>query len=325
MMKLKYLFDNRELAQMLIKNWHYDEDSLEMFKLFRISSNAIYPFKYNSQTNLLRFAPLEEKQEKQILAELDFIAYLHEHEYPCLYAIKSKNGCLLEVQNTPWGKYYASVFERVKGQRMDDLTMDEDMIIKIAKALAHLHKLSVQYKPVNEKRLNHLDCLAWIEGVLTELHTDKKLLQELVKIKQELSELPLNINNYGLIHYDFELDNLFYDELSAQINVIDFDDAMYHWYAMDITQCLESIYEEVTDISQERITELFISTYNDNSDQPLELMEYLPLFKRFAKLYQYARITIALNESWNNEPEWMERLRKYLNERLIEISNSLNC
>lgn len=47
MIKLKYLFDNRNLAEMLLGNWDYDKCSLEMFKYYRISSNAIYPFQNN--------------------------------------------------------------------------------------------------------------------------------------------------------------------------------------------------------------------------------------------------------------------------------------
>lgn len=45
MLKYKYLFDNRDPAEMLLKNWAYDPDSLDLFKQYRISSNAVYPFR----------------------------------------------------------------------------------------------------------------------------------------------------------------------------------------------------------------------------------------------------------------------------------------
>lgn len=44
-----------------------------------------------------------------------------------------------------------------------------------------------------------------------------------------------------MIHYDFEFDNVFYDDESTTCNIIDFDDAMYHWYAMDIELTLDSL------------------------------------------------------------------------------------
>lgn len=45
MLKLRYLFENYDLAKEALENWKHDEDALdEMLPQFRISSNAIYPF-----------------------------------------------------------------------------------------------------------------------------------------------------------------------------------------------------------------------------------------------------------------------------------------
>lgn len=69
MLKLKYLFNNVNLAEMLLKNWEYDSESLDMFQYYRISSNAIYPFRYEGKTCLLRFAPRQRKCKSNIAAE----------------------------------------------------------------------------------------------------------------------------------------------------------------------------------------------------------------------------------------------------------------
>lgn len=45
MLKLKYLFQHHDLAEMILKNWNYDPESLDMFQYYRISSNAVYPFR----------------------------------------------------------------------------------------------------------------------------------------------------------------------------------------------------------------------------------------------------------------------------------------
>jgi Ser/Thr protein kinase RdoA (MazF antagonist) len=82
MMKLKYLFDNPELAHMLLKNWDYDESSVDMFRSYRILANAIYPFTSNEEVHLLRFCPTSEKIKDNLLAELEFIAYLRNNQYP---------------------------------------------------------------------------------------------------------------------------------------------------------------------------------------------------------------------------------------------------
>ena len=103
MLRLKYLFNDVNLAEMILKNWDFDEGSIEMFKYYRISSNAIYPFKCQGKTQLLRFASKTEKLKSNILAELDFISYLRTNHYGVLESVQSKHKEeLVEVQS-PWG------------------------------------------------------------------------------------------------------------------------------------------------------------------------------------------------------------------------------
>ena len=60
MLKLKYLFENYDLAKEALKNWEHDADTLDyMLSKFRISSNAIYPFYKNGEVCFLRLAPVE--------------------------------------------------------------------------------------------------------------------------------------------------------------------------------------------------------------------------------------------------------------------------
>lgn len=40
---------------------------------------------------------------------------------------------------------------------------------------------------------------------------------------------PASAEHMGLIHYDFETDNIFYDEEESCYYTIDFDDSMIHW------------------------------------------------------------------------------------------------
>lgn len=44
MMKLKYLFDNRDLTHMILNNWDHDTDKPGILDNYRISANAVYPF-----------------------------------------------------------------------------------------------------------------------------------------------------------------------------------------------------------------------------------------------------------------------------------------
>lgn len=55
MLKLKYLFDNRGLALMLLEKWTYDKGKMGILNQYRISANAVYPFMNDEKVQFLRF------------------------------------------------------------------------------------------------------------------------------------------------------------------------------------------------------------------------------------------------------------------------------
>lgn len=104
MMKLRHLFDNRDLAAMLMRNWNFDEHRMDELNKYRISSNAVYPFYCDGALRFLRFAPVGEKDVDCVRAELDFMRYLRRHGFRAVDAVPTKDGDLVAVQDTPWGE-----------------------------------------------------------------------------------------------------------------------------------------------------------------------------------------------------------------------------
>lgn len=310
MLKLKYLFNNRDLAEMLVKNWEYDPLSLDnMFNYYRISSNAIYPFKCDGKTRLLRFSPVEEKNKNNLISELDFIRYLKVNGYPALCTVVAKNNQELLEICTPWGDFFAVVFDRVAGVQLEEIEYTYEICRKHGKYLGKLHKLSSNYKPITRLHWSYEDVLLWIERKISNFDNEAMAMQEVGVLRSYLSKLPKNQQTYGLIHYDFELDNIFYDRATDTLSVIDFDDAMYHWYVMDIEQALNSIMNETSCDKHVSMKKYFIEGYREEFYVLDEMLSYMPIFRRFANLYGYTRILLSLTEIWDNEPEWLVNLR----------------
>ncbi|MGF7057413.1 phosphotransferase enzyme family protein [Brassicibacter mesophilus] len=324
MLKLKHLFDNRDLAEMLVKNWEYDTLSLDMFNYYRISSNAVYPFKYNGKTRLLRFSPVEEKIKSNLISELDFIHYLRSNGYPALCTVASKNNQELLEVSTPWGDYFAVVFERVAGVQLGEIDYNYDICRKHGKYLGKLHKLSSEYKPKTRSRWSYEDVLRWIEKVLSNFENEVKAMQEVKELRSYLLKLPQNHTTFGLIHYDFELDNIFYDQTTDTLSIIDFDDTMYHWYAMDIEQALDSIMNESSCDNYFVMKDIFIEGYREEFYVSDEMLSYMHIFRRFANLYGYVRILLSSSEVWDNEPEWLVNLRDKLTFSMNQRSKSFD-
>ena len=319
-MKLRHLFSNPALAEMLLKNWEYDETSLDLFQYFRISANAIYPFKKDGEVHFLRCCPTSEKTKDNIFAEIEFLNYLRSNQYNALEPIPSKNGDELIQKSTPWGEYYVSVFKRVMGKQISETDFSDEIMFSYGAALGQLHALFSKYIAPKTKRWTHVDVFNWIEETLKSLARETSAMEELDLLREYFSKLPINSKNYGVIHYDFELDNVFYDKATTYCSVIDFDDAMYHWYIMDIIQALHSIKSETAEPEFPHKQAVFIEGYKSRFDIDDGLFAMMPVFKRFANLYQYARVARAMHEHWDNEPDWMVELRAKLTKSLARNS-----
>lgn len=323
MLKLKYLFENYDLAKEALKNWPHKEDRLnEILVHYRISSNAVYPFLDEDGLCFLRLAPISEKYEKNIEGEIEFINYLNKNGYNAMKPVPSLSGETLLKLSTEWGEYYASVFRAVDGKPIEDADFSTKMMNEYGRSLGRLHKLSEKYLP-QIKKWSYEDVLNWIQDVLTEYKAKECAVIELNDLRNELRLLSKTSSNYGLVHYDFEPDNVFYDEDKASCAVIDFDDGMYNWFALDIEQAVDSMKEIVDKDKFEDAKCAFFSGYKSEHELTQEMFDIMPLMRRFINLYGYARLIRCIDEKFDNEPEWMINLRKNLSGFIIDLEKSM--
>lgn len=323
MLKLRYLFDNRDLALMLLDNWEWDKNDADILNYYRISQNAIYPYKYNGKYFILRFIPWNEKTENEMKAEIGFIQYLFKKGLNVLEPVLSKDGNYLLKKNTPWGKYLVCAFRRVDGRQLTELDYNDEIVFGLGKTLGKLHKFSGEYHKVQKK-----SCFEVLEEMeyftKNNLKNNRELfLREIDEIRNIFQKLPQNETNYGLIHFDFELDNIFYDEGSKKYSIIDFASSIYYWYTADIEQSLTNLKEEYSENDFEHMKTLFINGYKTEYSINEDELKLLPVFRRFDELRQYMNLKDVIEETWDNEPEWMTELRKTLNGIIMEIENNI--
>lgn len=323
MLKLRYLFENYPLAKAALKNWDYDENTLEkLFPQFRISSNAIYPFSWKGGIRFLRLAPVDEKCKKNIFGELEFISYLNGNGFPALKPLEAKTGEKIKILDTEWGKYYASAFECVAGEQIEDTNYSDGVMYEYGKTLGRLHALSSVYSP-KIRKWDYEEALDWAQKTLCEYHAPEYVLAELDPVKKELSLLPKDAQHYGLVHYDFEPDNVFYDEQTKTCSVIDFDDGMYHWYALDFEQVFDAVSGEMSEDAFKTAKACFISGYKTEFAFDSETEKLLPLMRRFCNIYSCARLKRCVDERFNDEPDWMTQLRVKLDRRISDLEQGM--
>lgn len=314
MMKMKYLAEDFDLARQALAHWEHDEATLsQRLPWFRISASAVYPFDDGQgQLCFLRLQPETEKSAAELLAELDFLQYLHAGGYPCMQPIPSRRNLPLEPLFHRGELWHASAFLGVPGQPLEDLPMNSMLAWAYGAALGQLHAASMQYRPLPSCRTRS-SVTCWIRKTLQAQQASPDLLAQLEEVDRLLTEKPRNQANYGLVHYDFEPDNVFWDGKAC--HVIDFGDAMLHFYAIDLVQALDEMEEEYH--------ASFLGGYRDACPTSEADPADFPLMRRFRDLYSYTRLLHCLSEIPQEQPEWMTGLIGKLRARRDELAESI--
>lgn len=326
MLKLKNLFENFDLARKCMELYECDMDSLdEMLQYFRISSNAIYPFwsKTHEKICFLRLSPAEEKKLDDVKSEISLIEWLIDKGFPAMIPVSMKDGKLFRQINTEWGIYNISCFEKVSGNSLKETKGTSQIVKGYGKTLGELHALMKEY-PYSEDRRNHKMLLCEIEDRMQKYGASEIVRKEFEDVRKELESLPLSTSDYGVIHYDFEPDNVFYDEKKESFSVIDFDDAICCWYALDVVRALDALDEVVEDIPKEEAIASFLEGYRSEASFTEKQQQSMVLMRRLVRLQEYATLSHVVSEGVEDMPDWMSNLSQKLKCQLRRLEESMN-
>ena len=142
---------------------------------------------------------------------------------------------------------------------------------------------------------------------------------ELEEVREGLQGLPPDGETSGLIHGDFELDNVVWT--GNAVAIMDFDDSAHHFYVADIAFALRDLFEEGFKGDDPRFG-AFLRGYSVN--HPLDpRYARIPLLLRMVKLTMYAYIVQVLNFAEGSRPEWMACLERRFEEWVTAYTGSL--
>ena len=325
MLKLKYLFENFELAKDCLRLYDADEKRLDkLLNYYRISSNAVYPFRSMSTGRLcfLRLSPVEEKDGQDVLWELRLIQWLVGQGFPAMKPYPMRDGRLFTVTDTVWGRYNVSCFEAVDGDTLEDCDGSLELIKGYGRTLGRLHAL-LKVCPYKEGRRDHAALMEEARERFKAYRAPEKLMREWEAVESELKKLPADKESYGIVHYDFEADNVLYCDETDTYGVIDFDDAILCWYALDVVRAIDCLGDVAEDIDAESAKAAFLSGYREETAFTDEQMNSLPLMRRLVRVQAYGTLLHVLSEPADTEPDWMTEIIQNLERTLSDIENTL--
>jgi len=294
------------LADNLLQHWEHDAGHA---KFWRSSANFVFFFKESGRDYVLRFNHASERTAEVIQAEIDYVNALTESGIRVAKPVRSRTGNYVERIATDQGIFYAVVFEALLGKHIDMEELTTAQLVCWGKALGEFHQAATHY--TQPGRPTWQDHLAFIAETLPAEET--AAWQTLAWLQQQLSEFPIDAQNFGLIHFDFELDNLIWD--GDQAGLIDFDDSAWYWFAADFAFALRDLFGDSAakvDLQHEIFLH-FVEGYR--LAKPINQAELarIPLFLRLHNLFALARLYRALTPvNPAGELPWMAGLRSKL-------------
>jgi amicoumacin kinase len=282
--------------------------------------NYVFEVYREDKPMILRITHSSHRSNDEILAELDWINYLHEKNVCCPAVFTSSKNQLIEtLPGSDGSSFYACLFSKVPGYpvKIKSNDFNEPLFIAWGKAIGQMHAVTKDYMPRKHVKLRP----SWEEEELLDIENyvpnEKEIIKNTKHLIKELELLSRSKDNFGLIHSDIHSGNFFYD--GESVHIFDFDDCSYHWFASDIAIPLYySIlygYQDVSEREREQFAmnflAHFIKGYEQHNPLPSGWKEQLPLFfmLRDVTLYSVLHKKISPEERDENINKMLEALK----------------
>lgn len=291
------------IAERILEQWEHDPESVQFY---RSSANFVYVFRKDGERCFLRFAESAERSEAEISAEMALLDWLARQGMTVTTPIASRSGRSVETVETDLGTFHAVVFAELHGAQMDIEELSAAQFEQWGATLGKLHGAMRRYQdPTAPARSAWRDRLTL--ALLAAPHGEPPVQAECEYLTAWLDALPVTATNYGLIHGDFELDNLFWR--NGAVAVLDFDDCSYCWYVADVAFALRDLFEGGVDLNSPSLR-AFIRGYTQHAALDEGLIAQLPTWMRLANLFAYAKLMRAMDLVADQDyPEWAASLQ----------------
>jgi len=188
--------------------------------------------------DFLRFVPAGQSPHADVEACAVLMERLADRGLGCARVLESTAGRLVETLDTGIGQMHATVVAGAPGVRLDSDDLTADQARAWGAALARVHREG----SAAAEALALTDGGARTEQALTLLSGDERVTEAVHAVRSHLQDLARTPDTYGLIHGDFELDNLAWTDDGA--TAYDWDEAERSWFAADIAYAVRDLVTE---------------------------------------------------------------------------------
>jgi len=221
----------------------YPIDTVEKCKFWHRGLSDVYSVKTQTSRYFLRISHQHWRCQTEIEFEVELLDFLHHHQLPIAYPLRTIDGQLFIEINAPEGKRYAVLFVKAPGQvAIGDLNINQSL--KLGATVAKIHQVSLNFQPSVQRQPLNSDyllesSLVAIAPYLKNRPTDLNCLADIVfQLKAQLQNLPHTPPFWGICWGDPHSGNAHFTS-DDQITLFDFDQCGYGWRSFDIAKFLQ--------------------------------------------------------------------------------------
>ncbi|WP_129790069.1 phosphotransferase enzyme family protein [Promicromonospora panici] len=288
------------IADQVAAAWGYPPGTA---KWWRSSASHVFVLPDPDGKRYLRFVPDAYRGAGPVAAASSLMHQLAEGGAAVVRPVPARTGALTVTVPTALGAMHAMVVEAAPGAELDAGELTDDRARDWGRALASIHATAGGIE-------------AGLPVALTELATipdrfaeDAPLVRAAAILSDRLAALARDPIRFGVVHGDFELDNLAWE--ADRATAFDFDEAARSWYAADIAYALRDLTgpDGEPEAAHQALFQAFVAGYRDVRPLDDADLSNLRLFSGAHAACSVVRIARALDPSGTDEPEWRAELR----------------
>jgi Ser/Thr protein kinase RdoA (MazF antagonist) len=278
-------------------------------KWWRSSASHVFVLSGDGGRRFLRFVPDAYRGPDSVAAVAELMARLSRSGSAVVRPVTAESGALTVTVPTGIGAMHAMMVEAAPGDEVDIAGLTEPMARCWGRALARLHGDATGLSAGLGESFGELPGMAGLFA------GDTALVEATLTLAGWMGRLPRDRNRWGVVHGDFELDNMAW--VGHRPVAYDFDEAAVSWFAADIAYAVRDLAGPTGHAADEHRArfDAFIAGYR--SLRPLDDQDLgrLPLFAGLQAAACIVRITRALGHPGRGEPGWLAELRGKLAEK----------
>lgn len=292
------------VADQVAAAWGYPAGTA---KWWRSSASHVFVLPDPEGKRYLRFVPDAYRGAAPVAAVGSLMEALAAGGAAVVRPVPAPTGHLTMTVATALGPMHAMVVEAASGEQLDVEDLDEERARAWGAALAAVHDSAA---PTGADLPEAFTELAEIPARFAD---DSALVKAVARLAERIAALPGDASRFGIVHGDFELDNLAWED--GRATAFDFDEAAFSWYAADIAYALRDLTGPDGRFAEEHrgLAGAFIAGYRSVRSFDEADLANLRLFAGAHAACSLVRIASALDTPGDDEPEWRADLRAKLN------------